>query len=100
MRTVVPTRRVDCALYEIDPRTGATIKIFYADALTPFSRRWSVLARARFGRCAQRSLRYMLCSLSAGTQQATCWVADLQFDGGDVLRKLIGTDWSNLPMRA
>jgi hypothetical protein len=30
MRTLVQTRR--CALYEIDPRTGATIEIFYADA--------------------------------------------------------------------
>jgi hypothetical protein len=30
MRTLVQTRR--CALYEIDPRTGTTIEIFYADA--------------------------------------------------------------------
>jgi hypothetical protein len=25
------TRRAECALYEIDPRTGATVEIFYAD---------------------------------------------------------------------
>jgi hypothetical protein len=34
MRTLVPMRRVDCALYEIDPKTGVTIEIFYTDALT------------------------------------------------------------------
>jgi len=27
-----PARRAGCALYEIDPRSGATIEIFYADS--------------------------------------------------------------------
>jgi hypothetical protein len=31
MRMPVPTQRATCALYEIDPTTGATIEIFCAD---------------------------------------------------------------------
>jgi hypothetical protein len=31
MRMSVPTQRAGCALYEIDPMTGATIEIFCAD---------------------------------------------------------------------
>ena len=28
-----PMRRAECAFYEIDPRTGATVVVFYADGL-------------------------------------------------------------------
>lgn len=60
-------------LYDIDPRTGASIEVFYADrALETFGRRgvgWLVLAVASARLFARRpaygSIRYELLSVSA-----------------------------------